>query len=222
MNPVSYNKSKRPIKGLFALSLAVSITWILYVKLRNIYLIEEIYTIEILVENPKSSTDFYTLPSMLEELAKLGIRNPKIVVCQMYHEATDPRNRGKLSRIGEGNKNPFGMKVNSRGYAINYPRDKNCTEKLPCVDCIHACYSTFTDAILDYKEWQAIRLNAYEAYYHKQVVTDEDYLEFLDNLVLGGKPGYRYAEDRLYTNTIRGVWIPRINRVLEYYKSREE
>jgi len=226
-NPVSKQKYRRGRlrAALFLLTVATIITLLLrfYIIIRNEVLVEEIYTLEIVVNNPTRAggKEIYTLPYLIRKLESKGVRNPRVVVSQSLHEASNPRDRSKPSRIGAGNRNIFGMKINGRGYAINYPYDPDCSQSLPCVDCVHACYSSFDDSILDFAAWQEIRLRDYERYYKTTVVTDEDYLHFLNNIVLGETPGYRYAEDPNYTRTLRNVWFPRVDKVLEYYKSHE-
>lgn len=206
----------------FFLSIAFTGVLWLYSHIRLAFLIEERYTIELVIDEEKRPRE-YNLLDMYYALEENGVRFPLIVLCQMYHEGTLGNDRGKLSKIAEGNKNTLGMKVNGRGYAINYPIDRNCKDYLPCVDCIHACYSTYDDGFKDYAEWQAIRIRDYENYYKKRVLTYEDYLDMFDSLVLGKQAynskgeKFRYAEDKKYTQTIRKVWIPRITRVLRYY-----
>lgn len=216
---MSKEKKRRghPIYGAFFLSLVATLFLWVYSKIRIPFLLEKHYTIE-LVEIQEGKKRDYNLADMYHAMQRIGIRFPLIVLCQMYHEGTQAGNRGNLSKIAEGNKNPLGMKVNSRGYAINYPRDKNCKDYLPCIDCTHACYNTWGDALKDYAEWQSQRLSAYERHYGRKVTTQEDYLNFLDDLVIGNKAGYRYAEDPKYTNTLRRVWIPKVSRALKYYQ----
>jgi hypothetical protein len=225
MNSVSRkNKRGRDLRSaLFLLAVATifTTTFRLYVIIRNTLLVQNLYNLEITVETPQEKKK-YNLYTFLLEMESLGIQHARVVLAQNLHEATNPKDRSQPSRIGKGNKNLFGMKVNSRGYAINYPFDPDCREKLPCIDCVHACYSSYEDSLLDYSAWQKIRIRDYERYYQTKVVTDEDYLHMLNNLVLGKKAGYRYAEDPQYTNTLTDVWLPRIDRVIEYHKSHED
>lgn len=111
------------------------------------------------------------------KLTELGIRFPNVVLAQMVHETN-----WFTSRIYYENKNYFGMKYNTRGYAIGIHRG-------------HAKYSNYEDSLLDYASWQKRVLKL------KNVQTDEEYLKLLDNLPIC--KNCRYAEDINYTKSIR-------------------
>jgi hypothetical protein len=137
-------------------------------------------------------------PIWEEKLTDEGVKFPRIFFVQMILET------GYLkSPIKKGNNNLVGMKRNSRGLCLN-PPGKACPENI-CYDCVHACYESELHCVKDYAQWQAIRLSVYEAHYKKRVTTEADYFDFLDNIVIGGKPGYRYAEDPTYTDKLKSI-----------------
>jgi len=137
-------------------------------------------------------------PIWEKKLTDEGVKFPRIFFVQMILET------GYLkSPIRKGNNNLVGMKRNSRGMCLN-PPGKECP-KDKCVDCVHACYASEYHCIKDYAQWQAIRLSVYEAHYKKRVTTEADYFNFLNNIVIRGQPGYRYAEDPAYTDKLKSL-----------------
>lgn len=101
------------------------------------------------------------------------------------------------SKVYWENNNAVGMKPNRRGYSI---------DNVNCGDRVHACYESLWDNLLDYRDWQYERLQLYENHFSKTVNDDEEYLLFLDNLVLRGRNGLfvtSYAEDPQYTRKLR-------------------
>jgi len=114
---------------------------------------------------------------MLELMRKLGIKFERVVFEQMLKET------GNLSStIYRENHNLFGMKFNKRGMAKGTKRG-------------HALYGNTAESLLDYKLWQDRW-----SYRIKNCRTEEEYLQFLDNL--DGR-GLRYAEDPNYTADLR-------------------
>lgn len=137
-------------------------------------------------------------PIWEKKLIAEGVKFPRIFFVQMVLET------GYLkSPIRKGNNNLVGMKRNSRGFCLN-PPGKECPED-KCFDCVHACYQSDLDCIRDYAAWQAIRLSVYESYYKKSVNTESAYLAFLNDIVIAGDTGYRYAEDPQYTKKLRNI-----------------
>jgi len=106
------------------------------------------------------------------------------------------------SPIYKKNKNPFGMKVSKRGINID-PKSQEFI-KCGCYDKVHACYRTYEDAVKDFKMWQDDRLKAYANKFGREPVTDEQYLHFLNNIVIDNKL-YRYATDKRYTIKVRTI-----------------
>lgn len=130
-----------------------------------------------------------TRDAMYDALRLWRIRFPRIALAQSVLET------GYFeSSIFRGNNNAFGIKRNAHGFSQDLPE---------CTDRVHACYSRISDSILDYLIWQRRRLEAYERK-HGPVKTEEEYLHFLDNLVIG-KGTYRYAEDPNYTKKLRNL-----------------
>ena len=103
------------------------------------------------------------------------------------------------SRIFRMNNNLFGMKVSSRGYHIPV---ESMIHQRQCGDKVHACYESIVRSVQDYAAWQEIRMADYERKYGK-IKNGEQYLKFLDNIVIGNISGYRYAEDKNYTSKLR-------------------
>jgi len=134
-------------------------------------------------------------------LEKYEIAFPEVVVAQMLLET------GRLtSRVYQENNNPFGMKRNSRGFCLNPPGSLDPEVCSSCFDCqLHACYESVHEALQDYAGWQKQMLKSYENYYFYKVETQEQYLLFLNDLVIKGKPGYRYATDPDYTEKIQNI-----------------
>lgn len=122
---------------------------------------------------------------------QIGIRFDSIVVTQNFLETGN-----FTSTIFKENKNMFGMKYNQRGFAIGKNRG-------------HAQYADYESAAKDYLAWQTIRIRDYERYYGKKIVTDEDYYDLLNHVVIYGKTGkagvYSYAEDPDYTRKLQRV-----------------
>lgn len=114
-----------------------------------------------------------------------GIKFAEVPVAQSYWETG-----GFVSAIYKENKNPFGMKYNSRGLATGVNRG-------------HATYPNQIAALKDYAAWQRTRIAAFERRFHK-IRTTEDYINMLDSLVIGNGM-YRYAEDTCYTKHIRST-----------------
>lgn len=124
---------------------------------------------------------------LMNALKFYNVRFPRVVLAQSILET------GYFdSAIFRGNFNAFGIKRNPHGFSQNLER---------CPDRNHACYASIRESILDYLIWQRRRLEAYEAK-HGPVLSEEQYLTFLDNLVIG-KGTYRYAEDPNYTKKLR-------------------
>lgn len=119
-----------------------------------------------------------------------GIKFDSIVVTQNFLETGD-----FTSAIYKENKNMFGMKYNQRGFAKGVNRG-------------HAKYNNEIDAVRDYAQWQKIRINDYERYYNKKIVTYDDYYDMLNHTVIYTKKGVfvsRYAEDVNYTDKLKRV-----------------
>lgn len=119
-----------------------------------------------------------------------GIRFDSIVVTQNFLETGN-----FTSAIYKENKNMFGMKYNSRGFAKGINRG-------------HASYESELLAIKDYAAWQRIRIADYESYYNKKIVTYDDYYDLLNHTVVKTKNGIfiaRYAEDPQYTEKLKRV-----------------
>ena len=90
-----------------------------------------------------------------------------VVKCQSILETGDYH-----SNIAKSNKNYFGMKHNSRGLSVGAMNG-------------HAKYTTDSASVADYKRWQAFRIKEYERYYKIKVTNEEQYLHFLDHVVIG-------------------------------------
>lgn len=134
----------------------------------------------------KSASDSSSVFDRLVKFyASQGIRFAEVPVTQSYWETG-----GYESTIYKENKNPFGMKFNRRGFAVQVNRG-------------HAAYPSHIAALQDYAAWQKIRIAAFERKFHR-IRTTEDYINMLDSLVINGKL-YRYAEDTLYTKHIRNL-----------------
>lgn len=164
---------------------------------------------------PTSLMNWETNRDIIEWARDFGIRFPEVFVAQVYHEATDPKDRTQWSNIGKGNKNLTGMKSNTRSYNINGVKVSRAEcEKLrqqqKCVDCVHACYESYEECFKDYREWQTIFIGIYERYHGRKIQTTDDYLRFLDNYVLAGRQGYRYGTDPKYTKRVRW-WMKRLS-----------
>lgn len=121
------------------------------------------------IENPLKEKN--AVLSHIKLLEKKGIKYPWVVMAQEVHETgwfTSPVYREGYNR--------FGMKVNSRKYHKGKHRG-------------HAKYNSYEDSILDYYEWQRMRLAQ-----NRWVKTDEDYIDMLIKV--------KYAEDRDYKKRI--------------------
>lgn len=120
------------------------------------------------------------LQTMEMVLLFFEIKNHKIVLAQMAHETNL-----FTSKVFKENNNPFGFKCAEK-------RTTYCTG----TNRGHATFKTIGYAILDYREWQ-------DKYYPKdRVLTDEEYLIFLEKQA--------YAEDPSYLTKIR-YWYRVIN-----------
>lgn len=127
-------------------------------------------------------------------LEKYNVKYPNIVLAQTLLETGYYQ-----SRIFRMNNNLFGMKVSSRGYHIPV---ESMIHQRQCGDKVHACYESIVRSVQDYAAWQEIRMADYERKYGR-IKNNEEYLKFLDNIVLGNQSGYRYAEDKNYTFKLR-------------------
>ncbi len=139
---------------------------------------EKTSTTDLVTYNMQKTTMLSAVERYEKALVDIGIKFPKVVMAQMVHETN-----WFTSRIYYENRNYFGMKYNTRGYAIGKHRG-------------HAKYSSYEDSILDYASWQK-RVLALAP----DVDTDEEYIALLDNLPIC--KGCRYAEDPNYTQSIR-------------------
>jgi hypothetical protein len=70
----------------------------------------------------------------------------------------------------------------------------------------HAAYPSVYNSILDYADWQRIRITAYEKKYNIKITTDEQYMHMLNHVVIGNGV-YRYAEDLNYTDKLKRLSI---------------
>jgi hypothetical protein len=113
----------------------------------------------------------------------LGVKHPKVVAGQVWLET------GRLtSTIAQENDNWHGMKCDTDCYCEGTVRG-------------HAYYSHPVFSILSYKCWQDKRLKD-----NPGVVTDEDYINMLDDYRIPGKCAHcRYAEDLNYTDKLRVI-----------------
>ena len=140
---------------------------------------------------------------LIEVLSSLGVKYPRVVLCQMIHET------GWFeSRVCKENNNMMGMKRTKRPYLINkdgMKKPKDC----PCFDWdLHACYPTLEDGIRDFTAWQALVLEGYKRKNGHYPKTENDYFDMLDCLVFPkDKNSYsscrRYASDKEYTKNVR-------------------
>ena len=148
-----------------------------------------------LTTSQKDSMSTYTYSWVYLWIDELEIKFPQVVFAQVLHET-----KYLSSLIFLENNNLLGMKCsNSRPYCTGINRG-------------HAMYSHPVNSLLDYKDWQATRLRDYESYYKIKVNTEEDYIFFLQNLILftidkktGRKRPFKasYAEDKTYPKRIR-------------------
>lgn len=181
---------------------AVSVSWRINSKLNgtisSVRIFNYPYGMESKIDSIKHSTSYAHTTnqevSVFCLLEKYSIKFPNIVLAQSLLETGY-----YLSHIFLTNFNLFGMKVSSRGYHIP---TTSLLHKQRCGDAVHACYESIERSVQDYAEWQQVRMGEYEALYGK-ISNEEEYLQFLDNLVISGKPGYRYAEDKNYTRKLR-------------------
>lgn len=120
---------------------------------------------------------------LLYVLDTAGVKNPKVVACQWFHETGVMK-----SKIYRENHNPFGMKESRRHWDIG---TKNGHANYFHVNHFGRCdVNCYMDAIHDYAEWQKQR--------GWTGGEDEEYMEFL---VLKG-----YAEDPKYIDRLRGYY----------------
>ena len=111
-----------------------------------------------------------------------GILFPKVVYSQAVHETAN-----FTSTIFKENNNCFGMKLSSRGWALEENRG-------------HASYASIEESVREYAAYQ--RMILFMAKEQGYIInSDEQYLWLLDNLPFGN--GMRYAEDPNYTKSLR-------------------
>ena len=147
--------------------------------------------------------------SLMQLLVEAGVQFPEVVIAQSLLETGF-----YSSQIYLENKNPFGMKTSSRGFHIPTNSWKH---KQYCYDKVHACYINYRYAVKDFKEWQSIRLKAYTNYFGRTPSSVDEYLHFLDNLVINKKI-YRYAEDPQYTKKVAKI-LQRWNKTAFFSKT---
>lgn len=105
------------------------------------------------------------------ESPPFSLKYPWVVMAQEVHET----NWFKSPVYREGH-NRFGMKVNSRRYHQGAHRG-------------HAKYKDFKSSVLDYRDWQRMRLKQ-----NPWVKSEDDYIDMLIKV--------KYAEDRKYRERI--------------------
>lgn len=151
----------------------------------------------VIVQDTISRAEPEACKSLLCLLESKGILFPRIVFTQSLLETGF-----FTSKIFLFNRNPFGMKVSSRNFHIKV--NSLDYSEYKCYDEQHACYKNVYDAVQDLKAWQQIRLRAYAKHYGRMPSTEEEYLHFLNHLVIG-KGIYRYAEDINYTAKLKRI-----------------
>lgn len=130
------------------------------------------------LEEAPDTLEENTLDTLLHRYEELGVRFPIVVLAQSSIETG-----WWTSDIWKENRNGYGMKYNTRGWATGVNRG-------------HAKYPSSAYSLLDYRDWQrqCLRLRP-------DVDTEEEYIDMLDNLPLC--KGCRYAEDVQYTRKVR-------------------
>ena len=154
----------------------LSIVAIVYLVLTKSYSFSK----EVLLHKEKE-----IVPSV-ELYREYGIKFPEIVYKQSLLETAN-----FTSNICLNNRNYFGMKYNSRGYA-------------DCEKNGHACYSSIVYSIRDYAAWQAIMMSNHERLFRKKIISEEDYYFFLERLVIKNSI-YSYAEDKDYVKKLKSI-----------------
>ncbi len=139
---------------------------------------------------------------MIIMLDSIGVKYPKVVWHQIILET------GWLkSRVYKENNNPFGMKRNLRGYALN-PKGKAKPKKCDCFDWdLHACYPSKYEAIQDFIAWQTMILENYKEVYGRLPKNDGEYISMLNALPIKAESGrmgfYPYASAGHYTKSLK-------------------
>lgn len=131
------------------------------------------------VKISKMDIDQTRADRFLALLREVGITNEEVVLAQAILETANFK-----SKIAMENKNHFGMKYNTRGWAKGTMNG-------------HAYYDDEIDSYYDYKAWQD---NA-KRNYGPDLTTDE-YLKLLNSPY---KDRRRYAEDPLYTAKLKFI-----------------
>lgn len=125
-----------------------------------------------------TTADSTVIQQWLQVLSSHGVKFPMVALAQ----ATWETNYFK-SRICKENKNLFGMRFNSRGFALK-------------PNLGHAYYDNVAQSVRDYAAWQHRMLQL-----RPDINTEDEYIQMLDSLPIG--KGLRYAEDTTYTQKIR-------------------
>lgn len=107
--------------------------------------------------------------SLLSYIKKIGIAHPKIVLTQAKLESANFK-----SKLFKSNNNIFGMKYPERRKTTAIGVNRN-----------HSVYSSWKEAVIDYKIWQ-------DTYAKKYIKSKKQYLKYLS----------LYAEDKNYVNKI--------------------